>query len=119
MASKKIKYRPAKLTPARWQGWGMELDETPPDMSQLPTPRKPKLIRKVEWRSPDGSKVVVSGPFPEGYFRSDTRRSVVAASKLRPNEMWVHGGTADPEAYAKMLAQDVTEGENEFGEVIP
>lgn len=83
---------------------------------------KPHVIRKVEWRSPDGKMVVVAGPFPRGFYRSDTRDSVLKASKMRSADLWAHEPTSREDQFAKCLAADVVEiygGENEFGTVIP
>jgi hypothetical protein len=83
---------------------------------------KPKVTRKVEWRSPNGKVVVVAGPFPRGFYRSDTRDSVEKASKIRSADLWAHEPTERDDRYAKCMVEDVVEiigGENEFGTVIP
>jgi hypothetical protein len=81
-----------------------------------------KVTRKVEWRSANGRLVVVAGPFPPGFFRTDTRSTVAKASRMGSADMWAHEGTTKEDAFAKCMAEDVVEilgGENEFGTVIP
>lgn len=82
----------------------------------------PKISRKVEWRSPDGKWVVVRGPFPNGFFRSETRKDPVKASMMKTHYIVNRPETETEDSYAKVLASDIVEilgGENEFGPVSP
>ena len=63
-----------------WQGWAMDPLSLPEVKMDAAKRAKPKVTRKVEWRSQDGKTVVVTGPFPRGFFRTDTRSSVAKAA---------------------------------------
>lgn len=82
---------------------------------------KVKLPRKVEWRSEDGKMVVISGPFPRGFLRSETRTTVLGAAKQSGADLWARDETERDDRYAKCLAEDIVEvlDENEFGTVSP
>lgn len=143
---------PSKIPPrTKWQGWGWSekewaeydrehertkarleggtfldpmdpLPHTTEDKVKAAIRAKPKVTRKVEWRSPDGKMVVVAGPFPRGFFRSDTRDTVAKASRVRSGELWAHEPTEREDRYAKCLLEDVVEileEENDFGTVTP
>lgn len=79
------------------------------------------LPKEVFWRHADGRTVVVAGPFPEGFFRTETRDSVRAASTTFVPSMCARPSTTRSDQYAKVLAEDIldTGGENEFGTVTP
>lgn len=82
----------------------------------------PLLPRQVHWRGPGGKWVVVAGPFPDSFFRSETRDTPEKAAKLTVDTCYNRAGTTKDEAYAKVLAADILEidsGENEFGTVSP
>jgi hypothetical protein len=84
---------------------------------------KTKLVREILWRSENGRYVVVCGPFPEGFTRSETRDSWEKASRLDRYDIISRGETTKSTHYAKVEAKDileVTPGEtNNFGPVVP
>jgi hypothetical protein len=82
--------------------------------------KAPRLPRIVHWRK--GNWVVVQGPFPDPFYRSETRDSPEKASKLYTDECYNRPGTTKDDQYAKVRAEDILEilsGENEFGPVTP
>lgn len=81
----------------------------------------PKLARVVHRRSANGRWVVVEGPFPDGFPRSETRDDPDKALKLLTDGVFARPGTAKA-TYAKVSANDIVEvggGSNEFGPVSP
>lgn len=89
--------------------------------TQMPPIKGLQLPRVVHWRDPRGKYVVVSGPFPYGMFRSETRKVLEKAIMSDPGYMTSRPETTN-EDYAKVLATDIMEidsGENEFGPVSP
>lgn len=82
----------------------------------------PLLPRVVHWRSQSGKWVVVSGPFPDPFYRSETRDAAASAAKITVDTCYNRSGTTRDDQYAKVLAADILEihsGENEFGQVTP
>lgn len=85
-----------------------------------PTVTKPQKV--VYWRSASGKWVVVQGPFPDPFYRSETRSTPEKAAKLIIDDIYNRPGTTQTDAYAKVLASSVEEldgGENEFGPITP
>ena len=84
---------------------------------------RPKMPKKVWWRSKSGKIVVVEGPFPAGLFRTDTRKTPEAAAKVPMGDMYTHSEpTNQTLRWAKVSAEDIIEifdGENEYGEICP
>lgn len=81
-----------------------------------------KLPRVVHWRSRSGKWVVVSGPFPDMFPRSETRDSAEKASKALVDNVYARGATTKPDQFAKVLAADIIEqhsGSNQWGPVSP
>lgn len=79
-----------------------------------------KVERQVLWKSKSGKFVVVEGPFPHGFIRCETRRTVDQASRTSAeSEMFTRGGTHKAGWYAKTLARYVVVPNNEWGEICP
>lgn len=76
-----------------------------------------KLIREVLWQSPDGKHVVVAGPFPHGFVRSLTARTVVRASVN--GDLVSRNATSHDDQFAKVRARDIAPTANELGDVCP
>lgn len=84
--------------------------------------KKQRLPRVVHWRSASGKWVVVAGPFPDLFSRSETRDDPEKASKALVDNVYTRGPTTRDDQYAKVLAADILEilsGTNEFGPVVP
>lgn len=81
-----------------------------------------KITRPILWASADGMYVVVQGPFPEGFTRCLTSKSVREAAKRNPVDpdygMVARPGTTR-EDYAKTLRALVIDNKNDWGEVAP
>ena len=91
-------------------------------MNKIVKQGRNKLVREVKWRSGDGRWVVVSGPFPQAFPRSETRDSVKKAALQPYLDVVTRPETTREDAYAKVSAMDVIEvqgGANEFGPVSP
>lgn len=81
-----------------------------------------KLARVVHWRHHTGKWVVVSGPFPDRFYRSETREEVGKAAKILVDDIFNRPATTREDQYCKVLASDILEiksGENEFGPISP
>lgn len=119
-----------------WQGWGWIPEEwkkkSRGDFNQEPSELEDplgalklpgsKLPRVVHWRSHTGKWVVVCGPFPDRFYRSETRDSPEKAAKLPVDHIVNRAATTLEDQYAKVLASDILEisgGENEFGPISP
>lgn len=78
-----------------------------------------KLPKVVHWRS--GRWGVVAGPFPEGFFRTETRDTWQKASKLYADTAAGRAGTTRDDQFAKVRLEDILEieTENEWGPVCP
>lgn len=82
--------------------------------------QKVKITRNILWRK--GDWVVVEGPFPHMFSRSETRSSVDKASKLSKSYIMARPETFSEGNYALCHKSDVIEvlsGDNEFGVVSP
>ncbi len=122
----KLKYVPPSSVFQRIQKRNQELAAIQGKSGQLETtvatPKKLGLPRKVFWRSSSGKWVVVQGPFPDSFFRSETRDTPEKAAKLLVQDIYNRGPTTKEDQFAKCLASDILEiagGENEFGTVSP
>lgn len=81
-----------------------------------------RIRRAILWKSPNGKQAVVTGPFPRGLFRSDTRQTWQEATTARVSNMFAHEESTRSDRYALVLTGDVDEidsGDNEFGPVSP
>ena len=79
-----------------------------------------KLTRVVHWRQ--GKWGVVAGPFPQAFFRSETRDTVEKAAKFPDSFCIARPETTRDDQYAKVLLADISEilaGENEWGKISP
>ncbi len=78
-----------------------------------------KLVRKVLWSN--GAYGVVSGPFPAKFVRSETRKSVKAASEQFTFNLVARAETTQDDQYALVFLSDILDSaeENEFGPVCP
>lgn len=112
------------VTPEEVEPWAPLEDEfSDPEipMIKLPTTGN-KLPRVVHWRHHTGKWVVVSGPFPDRFYRSETRDDVTKAAKILVDDVFNRPGTTRDDQFAKVLASDIIEisaGENEFGPISP
>lgn len=79
----------------------------------------PKLPKVVHWRN--GRWGVVAGPFPERFFRTETRDTWQKAAKLYADTAAGRGATTREDQYAKVRLEDILEieTENEWGPVSP
>lgn len=80
-----------------------------------------KITKKILWTSKSGAWVVVEGPFPGGFSRTLTAKTITAAINRQakdPEEgMQIRPGCAT--GYAKTLSRLVIASNEEWGEVCP
>lgn len=90
------------------------------DLNKLKKAQKPTLVRDVLWTSPNKLYVVVHGPFPHNFPRSETRSTVKAASTMPIYEIIGRAETTRDDQYALVYAEHISGPEtNEFGPVMP
>jgi hypothetical protein len=75
------------------------------------------LLREILWRSTDGKHAVVAGPFPHGFVRSLTARTVEKAA--RNGDLVSRNGTTQSDQYAKVRLRDIAPTSNDLGEICP
>lgn len=100
----------------------MALDRLLQNIRQNTAKTELTLLRQVLWTSKTGKWVVVRGPFPQGFQRTTTRKTLEAAIKVTTTDD-NHGFQSRPETesehYAKTLAKLVVVPQNDWGEVCP
>lgn len=87
---------------------------------RLPKPKKPelqKLAANPVWRSADGKKVIVSGPFPYGFFRSMTRPTVEALQGMGAMYKTICARKEATKGYAYTLSKFIIETKKDWGPV--
>jgi len=113
-------YKPIWRMEQEWYKRKTEQADTPEENTVIPP--KARLPRVVHWKHHNGKWVVVAGPFPESFYRSETRDDPKKAAKITVDEIYNRSATSRDDQYAKVLASDILEimsGENEFGPISP
>lgn len=108
-----------KLRLKPWPEWTEGAAMNAPNKPGKPYPR---LVREVLWRSANGRWVVVAGPFPDLFPRTETRDTVDRAGKLLVQNIFARPATTREDTYAKVSISDILEvtgGKNEFGPISP
>lgn len=81
------------------------------------------IKKPILWVSEDGKFVVVEGPFPDGFQRSLTARSITEAILRNPTDssygIFSRPATTEAKKYAKTLRRFIEDTHNEWGEVAP
>lgn len=82
--------------------------------------KQDKLPASIHWWSKNRKYVVISGPFPDGFIRSETRKSVASAIQS-VDWNWlddhIYARPAAQKGYAVVLAASVQDKCNEWGEI--
>lgn len=79
-------------------------------------PQTEKLRKQTLWS--DGRCAVVRGPFPEGFSRTLTTKTLALAIKTKEAHIGPRGVTTTSQ-YAKVRLADIAETHNEWGEISP
>src|SRR5574338_59457 len=101
-------------------GFLQDMKRTPERTEQVELLKSGRLPRVIHWRK--GKWCVVSGPFPDQFYRSETRDKPEKAAKLYTEDCYNRPATTRDDQYAKVRLEDIQEldgGENEFGPITP
>ena len=100
----------------------MALDRLLSKIRQNAAKTEVTIIRQILWTSKNGKWVVVRGPFPQGFQRTTTRKTIEAATRVTTTGV-EHGlqsrQAVTSDSYAKTLAKLVVNSQNDWGEVCP